>query len=168
MALVFLWIRCSSCHSTNNMKKHIITFSHTWCELPSIATLQNAEYGNSQALALVNNLISWSHTKTLLWFLATHRFPSSVYTCQWILKLTLKKLTITYWKNSMRRLTQTIQERYAQTAQTSADLEDPDFGLWTPGSEAWSGSPPKLYHLVLEPCPTPPRNFVTIRSQVCE
>jgi len=23
--------------------------------------------------------------------------------------------------------------------------EDPDFGLWTPGSEAWSGSPPKLY-----------------------
>jgi len=26
--------------------------------------------------------------------------------------------------------------RYAQTAQTSADPEDPDFGLWTPGSEA--------------------------------
>jgi len=36
------------------------------------------------------------------------------------------------------------QESYAQTAQTSADPEDPDFGLWTPGSEAWSGSPPKL------------------------
>jgi len=25
-----------------------------------------------------------------------------------------------------------------------------------------------LYHLVLEPCPTPPKNFVEIRSQVCE
>ena len=58
--------------------------------------------------------------------------------------------------------------RYAQRAQTSADPEDPDFGLWTPGSEAWSGSSPKLYHLVLEPCPTPPKNFVKIRSQVCE
>jgi len=28
------------------------------------------------------------------------------------------------------------QESYAQRAQTSADPEDPDFGLWTPGSEA--------------------------------
>ena len=28
------------------------------------------------------------------------------------------------------------QEIYAQRAQTSADPEDPDFGLWTPGSEA--------------------------------
>jgi len=28
-----------------------------------------------------------------------------------------------------------------QRAQTSAVPEDPDFGLWTPGSEAWSGSP---------------------------
>jgi len=28
------------------------------------------------------------------------------------------------------------QESYAQRAQTSADTEDPDFGLWTPGSEA--------------------------------
>jgi len=27
-------------------------------------------------------------------------------------------------------------------SQTSADPEDPDFGLWTPGSQAWSGSPP--------------------------
>ena len=27
------------------------------------------------------------------------------------------------------------QESYAQRAQTSADPEDPDFGLWTPGSE---------------------------------
>jgi len=26
--------------------------------------------------------------------------------------------------------------RYAQRAQTSADPQDPDFGLWTPGSEA--------------------------------
>jgi len=26
--------------------------------------------------------------------------------------------------------------RYAQRPQTSADLEHPDFGLWTPGSEA--------------------------------
>jgi len=25
-----------------------------------------------------------------------------------------------------------------------------------------------LYHLVLEPCPTPPKNIVKIRSQVCE
>jgi len=61
--------------------------------------------------------------------------------------------------------------RYAQTAQTSAEhgnLEDPDFGLWTPRSKAWSGSPPKLYHLVLVPCPTPIKNFVKIRSQVCE
>ena len=60
------------------------------------------------------------------------------------------------------------QEIYAQRAQTSADPEDPDFGLWTPGSEACSGSPPKLYHLVLEPCPTPPKKFVKIRSQICE
>jgi len=29
------------------------------------------------------------------------------------------------------------QEIYAQRAQISADPEDPDFGLWTPGSEAW-------------------------------
>jgi len=62
----------------------------------------------------------------------------------------------------------TVETRYAQRAQTSADPEDPDFGLWTPGSEAWSGSPPKFYHLVLESCPTPPKNFVKIRSQVCE
>ena len=62
----------------------------------------------------------------------------------------------------------TTTTRYAQTVQTSADPEDPDFGLWTHGSEAGSGSPPKLYYLVLEPCPTPPKNFVKIRSQVCE
>jgi len=29
-----------------------------------------------------------------------------------------------------------ITRRYAQRAQISADPEDPDFGLWTPGSEA--------------------------------
>jgi len=29
-----------------------------------------------------------------------------------------------------------LRTRYAQRAQTSADPEDPDFGLWTPGSEA--------------------------------
>jgi len=29
-----------------------------------------------------------------------------------------------------------VLTRYAQRAQTSADPEDPDFGLWTPGSEA--------------------------------
>jgi len=28
------------------------------------------------------------------------------------------------------------KESYAQKAQTSADPEDPNFGLWTPGSEA--------------------------------
>ena len=39
------------------------------------------------------------------------------------------------------------QEIYAQRAQTSADPEDPDVGLWTPGSEAWSGSPPKIVSL---------------------
>jgi len=34
---------------------------------------------------------------------------------------------------------------------------NPDFGLRTPGSGRWSGS---------SPCPTPPRNFVKIRSQL--
>jgi len=58
----------------------------------------------------------------------------------------------------------TLKTRYAQRAQTFADPEDPDFRLWTPRSEAWSGSPPKLYHLVHESCPTPPKNFVKIRS----
>jgi len=29
-----------------------------------------------------------------------------------------------------------INKKCTQRAQTSADLEDPDFGLWTPGSEA--------------------------------
>jgi len=61
-----------------------------------------------------------------------------------------------------------MKTRYAQRPQTSADPEDPDFGLWNPGSEAWSGSPAKLYHFVLEPCPTPPKKLVKIRSQVCE
>jgi len=28
-------------------------------------------------------------------------------------------------------------KKCTQRAQTSADPEDPDFGLWTPGSEAW-------------------------------
>ena len=28
------------------------------------------------------------------------------------------------------------ETRYAHRVQTSADPEDPDFGLWTPGSEA--------------------------------
>jgi len=72
------------------------------------------------------------------------------------------------------------KREYAQTEQTSAEhgmtqlvsnTEDPDFGLWTPGFEAWSGLPPKLYHSVLEPCPsypTPTKNFVKIRLQVCE
>ena len=55
-------------------------------------------------------------------------------------------------------------KKCTQRAQTSADPEDPDFGLWTPGSEAWSGSPPKLYHLVLEPCPTPPKKLRVIRQ----
>jgi len=38
----------------------------------------------------------------------------------------------------IRRLQRASQKltRYAQTAQTSANPEDPDFGLWTPGSEA--------------------------------
>jgi len=29
-----------------------------------------------------------------------------------------------------------LKTRSTQRAQTSADPEDPDFGLWTPGSEA--------------------------------
>jgi len=60
------------------------------------------------------------------------------------------------------------QQECTHREQTSADPEDPDFRLWTPGSEAWSRSPPKLYHLVLEPCSTPSKKFVKIRSQVCE
>jgi len=41
-----------------------------------------------------------------------------------------------------------------------------DFGLWTPGSGQWSRSSPKLNSLVPWPCPTPPRNFVKIRSEL--
>ena len=37
----------------------------------------------------------------------------------------------------IRRLLYTVGlTRSTQRAQTSADPEDPDFGLWTPGSEA--------------------------------
>jgi len=43
---------------------------------------------------------------------------------------------------------------------------NPDFGLRTLGSGRWSGSSPKLNSLVPGPCPTPPRNFVKIRSQL--
>ena len=39
-----------------------------------------------------------------------------------------------------------------------------DFG--SPGSGRWSGSSPKLNSLVPGPCPTPPRNFVKIRSRL--
>ena len=60
--------------------------------------------------------------------------------------LAVRTLSVNNNNNSNKKCT--------QRAQTSADPEDPDFGLWTPGSEAWSGSPPKLYQLVLEPCPT--------------
>ena len=52
---------------------------------------------------------------------------------------------------------QSRKQECTHREQTSADLEDPDFGLWTTGFEAWSRSPPKLYHFVLEPCPTPPK-----------
>jgi len=72
------------------------------------------------------------------------------------------------WNKLCKQFRRQIETRSTQRAQTSADPEDPDFGLWNPGSEAWSGSPPKLYHLVLEPCPTHTKNFVKIRSQVCE
>jgi len=41
-----------------------------------------------------------------------------------------------------------------------------NFGLRTPGSGQWSGSSPKFNHLVPGPCPTPPRNFIKIRSQL--
>jgi len=43
---------------------------------------------------------------------------------------------------------------------------NPDFGLQTPGSGWWSESSPKFNHLVPGPCPTPPRNFVKIRSKL--
>jgi len=43
---------------------------------------------------------------------------------------------------------------------------NPDFGLLTPVSGRWSGSSAKFNHLVPGPCPTPPRNFVKIRSQL--
>ena len=41
-----------------------------------------------------------------------------------------------------------------------------DFGLRSPGSGRWSRSSPKLNSLVPGPCPTPPRNFVKISSQL--
>jgi len=65
--------------------------------------------------------------------------------------------TVSKTPSARKQKKTTKNKKYAQRAQTSADPEDPDFGLWTQGSEAWSGSPPKLYHLVLEPCPTPPK-----------
>jgi len=40
------------------------------------------------------------------------------------------------FKGQLVQTIQSKQEIYAQRAQTSADPEDPDFGLWTPGSEA--------------------------------
>ena len=43
---------------------------------------------------------------------------------------------------------------------------NPDFGLRTPGSGRWSGSSPKFIPLIPRPCPTLPRNFVQIRSQL--
>jgi len=43
---------------------------------------------------------------------------------------------------------------------------NPDFGLRTPGSGRWSRSSPKFIPLVPGPCPTPPRNFVKIRSEL--
>jgi len=43
---------------------------------------------------------------------------------------------------------------------------NPDFGLRTPGSGRWSGSSPKFIPLVPWPCPTSPRNFVKIHSQL--
>jgi len=57
----------------------------------------------------------------------------------------------------------------AQSAQTSAERlnpVNPDFGLRTPGSRRWSRSSPKLNPSFLGPCPTPPRNFAKIRSQL--
>ena len=65
-----------------------------------------------------------------------------------------------------------IITRSDQRAHTSAERQhtcnrvNPDFGLRTPGFERWSGSSPKLNSLVPGPCPTPPRNFVKIRSQL--
>ena len=45
--------------------------------------------------------------------------------------------SINLLKNKLKSyLLNTTLTRYAQRAQTSADPEDPDFGLWTPGSEA--------------------------------
>ena len=41
-----------------------------------------------------------------------------------------------------------------------------DFGLRTPGSGRWSGFVTKIELIGPGPCPTPPRNFVKIRSQL--
>ena len=41
-----------------------------------------------------------------------------------------------------------------------------DFGLPDPKRDPDCHQ--NCYHLVLEPCATPPKNFVKIRSQVCE
>ena len=45
---------------------------------------------------------------------------------------------VSTWNMQAFSISPYTNTRYAQTAQTSADPEDPDFGLWTPGSEAWS------------------------------
>jgi len=46
------------------------------------------------------------------------------------------------------------------------NLANLDFRLQTPGSGRWSGLSAKFNLLVPGPCPTTPRNFVKIRSQL--
>jgi len=48
----------------------------------------------------------------------------------------MKSTQSTAWHQNFRKKRMDKQEIYAQRAQTSADPDDPDFGLWTPGSEA--------------------------------
>ena len=54
----------------------------------------------------------------------------------------------------------------AQRAQTSAECQHNRIVAVLPGSGRWSRSSPKLNLLVPGPCPTPPRNFVKLHSQL--
>ena len=71
------------------------------------------------------------------------------------------------WLSELQcRSAQRAQHRPPPNASIIDNPVNPDFGLRTPGSGRWSGSSPKFNPLVPGPCPTPPRNFVKIRSQL--
>jgi len=75
---------------------------------------------------------------------------------------------------SAAMLTKVLRERRSPPNASIIDNSvNPDFGLRTPGSGRWFGSSPKYGKIELIgpcmanwPCPTPPRNFVKIRSQL--